>query len=186
MAKAKVVILSIGIALIVAFFFGYGISTFYESPKHKNFCREGEFQEPVARELVTTVPLKANCSYIEPDKSLRIKCTEKEGIITAKYDKDGCTESYYCEMCYKEFGDAREVYNKHVFIISIILGIIALAVGVTLKLPSVSSGIMGGGVLTIIYGTLRYWGQMPDYTRFIILGITLVILIWVGYKKLKK
>jgi uncharacterized membrane protein len=68
----------------------------------------------------------------------------------------------------------------------IVLGIMALVIGAFLKLTSVGSGIMGGGVLTIIYGTIRYWGNMPDYGRFTILGIALAILIWIGYKKFKK
>ena len=54
-----------------------------------------------------------------------------------------------------------------------------------LKLETVSSGIMGGGVLTIIYGTLRYWGEMSDIIRWILLGVVLALLIWIGYKKVK-
>jgi len=45
--------------------------------------------------------------------------------------------------------------------------------------------LLGGGVLTIIYGTIAYWSELADWARFIILGITLAILIWIGYKKLK-
>jgi len=53
-------------------------------------------------------------------------------------------------------------------------------------MASVSSGLMGGGILAIIYGTMRYWSDLPDFGRFIILGITLIILIWLGYKKIAK
>ena len=58
--------------------------------------------------------------------------------------------------------------------------------GVVLKLESVSTGIMGGGALIIIYGILRYWGDASDALRFIILGIVLAVLVWIGYKKLEK
>ena len=53
-------------------------------------------------------------------------------------------------------------------------------------MASVSAGLMGGGVLTILYGVIRYWTDLPDYGRFIILGIILAILIWLGYKRIKK
>lgn len=180
MVTAKTIILGICIAIVLAFFFGYGISAFYKSPKMKNFCKEGEF---------FSVPVEAkncNCTYIEPDKKLKEECTEKEGQLTPKYDKSGCIESYSCEMCYKEFRDIQEIYNRNVFVITIILGLIAIIIGAFLKLPSVSAGIMGGGTLTIIYGTIRYWGFMPDFGRFTILGIALAILIWIGYKKFRK
>ena len=55
-----------------------------------------------------------------------------------------------------------------------------------MNMASVSSGIMSGGILTIIYGTIRYWSDLPDYGRFIILGLTLIILIWLGYKRISK
>jgi hypothetical protein len=44
---------------------------------------------------------------------------------------------------------------------------------------------MGGAVLLIIYGTIRYWGSLSDVWRTIMLGLALVILVWIGYKKLK-
>ncbi|MAE43229.1 hypothetical protein CMO93_05635 [Candidatus Woesearchaeota archaeon] len=186
MSKIKIVILGISIAIILAFFFGYGINTFYKPPEHKDYCKEGEFYPRAEFYQKPIVDESEKCEYIEPDESLRLECTEKEGQITPKRDENGCIESYYCEMCYKEFDNIREIYNRNVFIISAILGIISLLIGAFLKLPSVSSGIMGGGILTIIYGTLRYWGNMPDYGRFTILGIALAILIWLGYKKFKK
>ena len=50
---------------------------------------------------------------------------------------------------------------------------------------SVGAGVLGGGVLIVIYGTIRYWGDMSKYLRIIILGIVLFILIWIGYKKIE-
>ena len=80
----------------------------------------------------------------------------------------------------------REIYNRNVFIISVIAGLVCVLIGgVKLKLESVSSGIMGGGVLSIIYGTIRYWGDLADVGRFAILGTVLAILIWIGYRKFK-
>ena len=42
-----------------------------------------------------------------------------------------------------------------------------------------------GGIITLFFGTVRYWARLFDYARFIILGLVLALLIWLGYKKLK-
>ena len=47
------------------------------------------------------------------------------------------------------------------------------------------AGFMGGGVLLVVYGTLRYWGALSDVWRTIMLGVSLAVLVWVAYKKLK-
>ena len=91
------------------------------------------------------------------------------------------------DTCWDEFDIARQPYERNVFIITLILGLAAVIVGgLFLTVESVGSGIMGGGVLTLIYGILRYWGDMSKYLRFAVLGLVLAILIWIGYKKFKK
>jgi len=45
---------------------------------------------------------------------------------------------------------------------------------------------MSGGILVILYGTMRYWEYSSNMLRMIILGISLVVLIWLGYKRLNK
>ncbi|MBU2263298.1 hypothetical protein KJ750_01400, partial [Patescibacteria group bacterium] len=50
---------------------------------------------------------------------------------------------------------------------------------------AVALGFSFGGILSLIIGTIRYWSGMDDYLRFIILGVALAILIWMGIKKLK-
>tara|TARA_Y100000310_G_scaffold345853_1_gene471440 strand:- start:24769 stop:25314 length:546 start_codon:yes stop_codon:yes gene_type:complete len=181
MSKFKYVLLAVAIAIVFAFFVGFGIASFYREPKYDDFCDEEFFPKPYPRTVVETT----ECPYTEPDDELKAQCKDK-GDISANYDEDGCVESYYCETCRKEYEDVRENYNRNVFIVATGIGIIVLIIGFALKMASVSSGLMGGGILTIIYGTMRYWSDLPDIGRFIILGITLAILIWLGYKKLKQ
>lgn len=181
MSKFKRVFLAIAIAIVFAFFVGFGIAAFYESPKYEDFCEDTFYEKPYPRPIMGD---SLNCTYIEPTEELKETCREK-GDISAKYDKNGCTESYYCETCNKEYRDISEVYNRNVFIIATIFGLIALIAGIVLKITSVSSGLMGGGVLLIIYGIIRYWSGLENYGRFIVMGIALAVLIWLGYKKLK-
>ncbi|KKP98523.1 MAG: hypothetical protein US06_C0007G0001, partial [Parcubacteria group bacterium GW2011_GWC2_36_17] len=41
------------------------------------------------------------------------------------------------------------------------------------------------GLISFLVGTVGYWSAIQDYLRFVILGIVLAVLIYIGYKKLK-
>lgn len=200
MAKIKFVILGIAIVMVLTFFFGYGIDTFYKDPKYEDFCGEREFKNYEAKEECEAnngkwtgygeerpIPMKPvevsqySCTSVSEneDGTLNINCESKNAERSGGY----CEIDFYCR---KDYNNARQVYNRNVFVISVIFGLIAIVVGTYLKITSVSAGIMGGGVLIIIYGSLRYWADMNEYFRFGILAITLAVLIWIGYKKFKK
>ena len=99
-----------------------------------------------------------------------------------EYDENGCQVAKECTFCQQDYNKARNIYFRNVFIISGIVGIIAIIIGAVLNIMSVSAGLFGGGVLTIIYGTTNYWSELADWARFIILGIALAVLIYLGYK----
>jgi hypothetical protein len=169
-SKVKQTILAVAIAIVLALFVGFGINTFYRGVDYDDFC-----DRPVPGEqLETQEECEAQGGKWIPHVG---KCPEGQE----------CREGW-CEpdfACRQEWEEARGAYNKNVFIIATIAGLIAVFLGgVVLKLESVSSGIMGGGVLSVIYGIIRYWSDAPDILRFIILGVILAVLIWIGYKKL--
>ena len=70
------------------------------------------------------------------------------------------------------------------FIVDVIAGVIAVVVGLLLNKDTISTGIVSGGVLLLLYGTIRYWRYANNILKFILLGITLAILIWIAYKRL--
>ncbi len=150
-AKSKKNILTISIMIIFVLFIGYGIETFYSSPKYYDFCNDTRYYDEIEKN----------------DSNNSISLKEQEA-------------------CFNEYDLVRERYNRNVFIIALFIGLAALLAGaLVLKTETVSSGIMGGGVLTIIYGTLIFWGNMSKYIRFAVLAFVLFILIWLGYKKFK-
>jgi hypothetical protein len=170
MSRVKQVILAVAIAIVLALFVGFGINTFYAPPEYEDFC-----SRPVpGKEIETQEECEAQGGRWTPHVG---ECPEGRD----------CAEGW-CEPdfeCREQFDEVRSAYNKKVFIIATIAGLIAVFLGgVVMKLESVSSGIMGGGVLAIIYGIIRYWSDAPDVLRFVILGVILAILIWLGYKKL--
>ena len=95
------------------------------------------------------------------------------------------TQEEIWKECSQEYDEVMERHNSFVFIIAVIAGLVAIVIGILLKLPSVSSGLMLGGTFLIIYGTSRYWGHFSNWIKTIVMGIVLMILIWLGYNKLK-
>lgn len=172
MKNIKEKLLSIAIAIVLVFFIAYGINTFYKYPRYNDFCED---KVPVKQDTTEEECLAMGGKWTQ----------ERIPTVEGQPQSEGfCDPTYTCRQ---QFEYTRENYNKIVFIISAILGLAAVIIGgIVLKLESVSTGIMGGGILTITYGTLRYWGNLEDIGRFLILGIILVVLIFIGYKYLKK
>lgn len=185
--KIKEAILGLSIAIVFILFVAFGIQAFYKSPMYENFCKAS--MDAPYRPYMDTLPVDSNktaCNAIYlKNRDYEKSCIDRKGMVVYDTDEKGCTFAKECSLCRKEYDDSTDVYNRNVFIISSIVGLLAALAGAMLKLTSVSSGLLGGGVLTIIYGTIAYWSELADWARFIILGITLAILIWIGYKKLK-
>jgi hypothetical protein len=112
------------------------------------------------------------------DESARIAIPEDRETFETKQIPD-------YQECQKNFDTANDKYRLIVFIVALITGLIAISIGIMLHLPSVSSGLMLGGTFLVFYGTIVYWSNLTNWFRTIILGIALVILIWLGYKKLQ-
>ena len=198
-SKAKIAILGVAIAIILALFIGYGIYTFYKEPTYEDYC--GDTTKPVSIETQEACEAQGGMwtgfesakavSDLESDQLLCTKTMENDEQVTLSCtSKEMQQQSGYCDVdyyCRKQLEDDREIYNRNVFFITVIAGIIFLIIGgVFIEVSSVGSGLMGGAIISMIYGTLRYWGDMSDWLRFILLGVVLAILIWMGYKKLSK
>lgn len=166
--KAKKIILSISIAILFVLFVAYAIETIYPSPKYENFCT-----------------LNMNQYYNQSD------CEANNGTWTdnlAVPDKTApASVSGYCDTytkCQEQYTAASNPYNRNVFFISLVVGILTIIISVILAVESVSSGLMAGGAILVIYGTIRYWGSLSNIWRTLMLALALGILIYLGYKKL--
>ena len=87
--------------------------------------------------------------------------------------------------CKQNYQNAREVFEKNAFIILIVFGVIAVIAGVLIQIESISYGLLIGGILNLFIATMRYWSRLGETLRFVLLGIVLVILIYIAYKKTK-
>jgi len=120
--------------------------------------------------------------YDSPDYE---ECFYPRPLLRGEFEQPTKEEQSDSKECEDGNRALRSVYNRNVFLVLVIAGVASLLVGFTLGVSSVASGLLFGGILNLFIGVVRFWSDMDEYLRFIILGITLVILIWVGYKKLK-
>jgi len=158
--KIKAILLALVIAIVLSAFVIYFIQTIYSSPKYEDCC--GKIK-PVLLE--------------RQENMTQTKCEANGGVWENNY----C--DYYSE-CQKQYNDARNKYKLVVFIVAVISGLAAISIGIILALPSVSLGLMLGGTFLTFYGTAVYWSNLTNWLRTLVLGAVLVILIWLGYRKL--
>ena len=162
--KNKLII--IGIALVFALFIGYGIEVFDPTPKHDDFCQNALYNYNNEDECL------ANGGEWRTDHF----GPKSEGVYAS------CQP---LKECYNQFDNASKKQGKTIFIVSLVISIITIIVSFIIKKEEVASGLLGGSILLILYGTIRYWEYAQNVIKFGLLGVALAVLIWIGYKKLK-
>ncbi|MFY9492996.1 MAG: hypothetical protein WAP55_00715 [Minisyncoccia bacterium] len=181
MSRIKEIILALAIVVVLNLFFNYGVFTFYDSPDYEKFCPVELTQKLYAD--------KSECEavggrWFEGTGEVKYHPSEPRPVPVepAAGQKGWCDATAECRDAYES---VRDVYNRNVFVILVVLGLISLGLGfLVINAAPVANGFLGGGLLSLIIGTVRYWSDMNDYLRFIILGLALAGLIWLGYKKI--
>jgi hypothetical protein len=168
MARVKVVLFSVAVALVSVFFCAYAIQAVYPGPSYDDFCDD-----------YSAGVLMSEGGCIEKDGKW---IDHESDSLDMKID-GYCDYDYYCWQDYEE---ALMPYERNVFFANLVIGFLLLVGAFFLTVDSVSAGLMGGAIMLIFYGTMRYWGELSDIWRTIVLGIALAVLVWLGYKKIKE
>lgn len=171
--------LALSIVVVLNLFFNVGIAAFYHQPKYDDFCGLETRQYYETKEACEAIGGEwigyANGAYPKPVRAL------EPGAPPEPRE--------YCDAqaaCRKEHQTAINLYNRNVFVILVVLGAISVGLGIFFSaVAAISSGFLYGGLLSFLIGSTRYWSDMNEYLRFIILGIVLAALVWVGWRKLK-
>jgi len=168
--------LILGIMVVVNLFFNFAIATIYDSPEYSNFCEN--------KQVVELYETQNECVAVggQWNENRGFTKIDPRGIEVPTSIVD--VPAGYCNVnftCGQEFSEARSVYDRNVFIVLTIIGA-ALIIGSVLLVgvEAVSMGLALGGVLSLVIGTMRYWSNMDEYLRVIVLGLALIALIWVG------
>jgi hypothetical protein len=163
---SKKIALSLGLVILVNVFYFSGIQTFDQAPRYEDYYPQQA----------------AEVNYEQG------ACEEYGGV----WVKAQAGSTPFCDLNtvytaqQKAFDTAQKAHQKTVFLISLPLGIFTLVLGLFAPLPmAVSSGLMYGGLLTSIIGTLGYWGHMEAYLQFGVSGLALLFLFILGVKKFK-
>lgn len=183
MTKIKEIILALAIMTVLNLFINYGVMTFYKSPKYENFCTSKlsaqQYLDKVSCESVGGQWFENNSISSDgmSPRPVKIISSDDQQI------NGWCNSTVKCSQDYEQ---AKSFYNRNVFMVLITVGLIALILGLAvISINALANGFLAGGLILMIIGTIRYWSETDDYLRFAILGVTLIILIWLGYKKLK-
>ena len=95
----------------------------------------------------------------------------------------------YCDTnytCNKNYEDARKGYERNVFIVWVVLGIVLILLSVFIAhMGAISLGFSLGGVIALIVGTMSYWSDMDAWIRVVVLGVALIALIVLGIRKFR-
>lgn len=175
--------LAAAIIIVLNLFFIFSIQLVYKQPKYEDFC---------GREQVHIIPETQ-------DECVAVGGQWVEGVYVQKgLPRPGSLEPApieeerrgYCNedfTCAKEFDSARLLYERNVFISLVVLGTLTLVASFLLRaIAVVAPALAAGGVLTLFIASVRYWSEMQDYLRVIILGLALAALLWAGIKRFSK
>jgi hypothetical protein len=172
MKNAKKILITISIAIIFLLFVGYGIEVFNPTPERNEFCPEELYFIDNEEACITTGGNWGSNDHVP-------KPVPIEETVVREY-------CYEPKECYDNWDNAREKNEKIVFIVAVIIGLISIFSGFILKKEVVNTGFVSGGILVILYGTIRYWQHANEVLKFVLLGIVLFVLIWIAYRKMEK
>ena len=179
MVNLKNLALGIGIIVVFGLALGYGIEAFYPSPEWDDYC--GKIVVPQTFDSI------GNLLPVTQDQCESIEGAKWEGYSSPrpiKLDSGIVSETGYCNyhyQCQIDFEDAQDEHSKKAFIISIIVGLIAIVIGYSvLSIEPVGSALLGSGIWSFIYGGAVNWRNFSDYWRFGLLFVVLILLIWIG------
>ena len=163
----KSVAIGIAIIILTSFVTIYGIALIYTQPDYNNYCN---ITKPVIYETEQTCATgggKWNPVAVY------------ETVPPAKPVTGYCDTEFYCRQ---DYDAAMKEHYKHVFYLALPIGIIVIVAGAVLfGLESVGAGLMGGGIVTLIYGAGGYWQYAQDWIKFLISLAGLVAVIYFAY-----
>lgn len=167
-------ILGLAAAIILGALINLGIKAFYPEPVSPNYPT-----------LAKPYPVQQCAANDTPCIKQQNEASAAQQAADLKFQQE--------QQVYQ---DAMKIYNKNLFIIANIIGIIVFAIGFLLVFLSmlaargVPIGVMLAGLWSIFYGYARGWDSTNDQLKFFIgLVIALIILggsMWLMQRHAKK
>ncbi len=182
MPGLKQIAVAAAVAILFAVFVALLVDLIYPEPRYDAFCAAdvyGKYPRPY-------IEPPGRCDYDYQNNSAYNQCLMDGATPVFDYNQTGCPVYESCNFCNKEFDEAQKSYSRNIFIIVGIIGIIAIFAGTLWRIEFLGTGLMFGGIFLLFYGTVRYFGDADKTLRVLIVFAELLIVIWIGYKKLYK
>ena len=165
-SKAAVIL---AFVVVLNLFFNYALSLVYPAPVYEAYIPQSQ--------IVTTPENQSDCL------SVGGQWTDDQSAPT----QDGkVTRTGYCDPEYKArqaYEKARDIYERNVFVILIILGVLSIVLSVMVVNIILIHGFAWGGVLSLMIASTRYWSNANNLVHVLILSAALGALIWLAIKK---
>ncbi len=176
------------IAILYGIFVNALIAAFYPEPRYEDFCKQRFYPE---KAYPAPVDVKQCPKYQEPTQAELDACAEQKGYPDYQYDALGCPVKYKgCNYCQRDFDAANQKYNLYFFIFSSILAVVAIGIGLVLPTKNslnewIATGFILGGLITLFFGTFRYYQYLGRYLKPVVIFVELVLVIFLSYRKLQ-
>jgi len=165
----------LGIVIVLNVFFTVAVSLVLPSPKYETFCPTSQ--------VVRSYDSQEACVAVGGQWTDNPVPEKIQSAPIVPQPKGYCDPQYTCR---DEFSKASDVHARNAFIAYVVLGVIALIAGVLPVGSSiVSSGLSFGGVVTLIIGSVQYWGSADNLIRLIISLVALIALLYIGWKRFR-
>lgn len=166
----------VGITVVTNLFLAYAVDVVYDQPDYLTFCPDRQVNRLIASEVAC---LEVGGQWNEGSPA-KMMTPESAMPVSGDY----CNTTYTCQ---KQYEEASRVYNRNVFVVFVVVGILLFVGSVSFSGAEVLSlAFSFGGVLAFIIGAVRYWSDMDDILRVFILGIALASLIYMAWKKFRE
>jgi hypothetical protein len=161
--------LVIGIVIVMNLFFNYAISLVYKAPDYQAYYRQ--------EQVVPSINTQEDCVAAGGQWNEQLVPKNSEPVtVLAGY----CDPNYTKQMQYDQ---AMKDYNRTVFIVLVVLGVISVVGGTLIANAVLSLAFSWGGVLSLFIASVRYWSDANNILKVLILAVALGALIWTAIKK---
>jgi hypothetical protein len=160
-----------GIVIVMNLFFNYAISLVYKAPDYNDYYR--------SEQVVPNIDNQNDCVAVGGQWSASTPQVVSDNGIAK-------TVTGYCDPNYtkqQQYDAATKSYDRTVFIILVVLGVISVVGGVLASNIVLSLAFSWGGVLSLFIASVRYWSDANNILKVLILAVALGSLIWTAVKK---
>jgi hypothetical protein len=86
----------------------------------------------------------------------------------------------------KRWHEKEKIFQRCLFFVAVPVGLAAIIIGAVSLIQAIGTGLMFGGIFTLVDGYCWYWSELQDWMRFLSLLTAFVVLLFIGYRKLAK